>query len=85
MGESEFGRCEVCGRETYIQRTYFRYNIKCQCCSPNHFEIKYHCSNCTPKEPTETRILVKTSDLKAIDRDWIKMVNLSGEDLKNKK
>ena len=65
-GEIEFGKCDLCPNETQLQRTYFRYDIKCECHSPNHFEIVRHCANCTPKEPTETKITVKTSSLHRI-------------------
>ena len=66
-GSIEYGKCEVCGKEAELQRTYWHYNIKCQCHSPSHFEFKRHCSNCIPVEPKETRILLKTESLKHID------------------
>lgn len=59
-GDIEYGKCDICGKETYLQRTYFRYDIKCECHSPNHFELFRHCDTCTPKEPKETKITLKT-------------------------
>lgn len=65
MGEMEIGRCECCGAENVqLQRKYFRYPIKCECHSPEHFIMIRHCENCNPKEPEETRITLKTKDLK---------------------
>lgn len=62
MGEQEVGKCEVCRKEEnlVLQRTYFHYDIKCECHSPNHFEIVRHCKDCTPAEPVETKLYVKT-------------------------
>lgn len=62
-GEIEFDKCEVCGKETELQRTYFRYDVKCECHSPNHFELVRHCIDCVPEEPKYTKISVKTEDL----------------------
>ena len=28
----EWGRCEICGKETQLERTYFYYPIHCECC-----------------------------------------------------
>ena len=49
--ENEYGVCDVCNKEGGVERTYFRYGIKCECCSGKHFEIVYHCGNCKPKDP----------------------------------
>lgn len=62
-GEIEFGKCSICGKETYLQRRYFKYDIKCQCHSPTHFELVIHCGDCVPKEPTETKIILKTENI----------------------
>ncbi len=35
----EIGICDICKKEAHLQRTYFRYNIKCECHSPYHFEL----------------------------------------------
>jgi hypothetical protein len=65
-GCNEFGKCEICNEETFLNRTYFRYDIKCECHSPYHFEIVRHCKNCIPKEPNVTNITIKTESLKEL-------------------
>ena len=30
MGAIEFGTCDICGKETELERTYFYYPIHCQ-------------------------------------------------------
>lgn len=62
-GSVEYGSCDVCKKETFLQRTYFRYDIKCECHSPNHFELIIHCKDCIPKEPTTTKITLRTENL----------------------
>lgn len=39
-GASEYGYCNVCAKEGHITRTYFKYDIKCECHSPNHYSNK---------------------------------------------
>jgi len=63
-GEMEHGRCDVCGKDETLERTVFYYPIKCECHSPQHFEINRHGKNCTPKEPEYTSVQFKTEDLK---------------------
>jgi hypothetical protein len=63
-GSIEFGKCDICGKDSPLQRTYFKYDIKCECHSPNHFELICHCNECVPVEPKETTIILKTFDLK---------------------
>ena len=58
MGDIEFGACEVCGKERELTRTYYRYKIKCDCHSPNHFETVRHCSECKPVEPEYTDVMI---------------------------
>ena len=59
MGEGEYGKCEVCAKEATLERKYFHYDIKCDCHSPNHFEMVRHCSDCTPKPPEKTTVCIK--------------------------
>lgn len=68
MGDVEFGKCDYCGKEDYINRKYFRYPIKCECHSPEHFELVFHCKNCTPVEPRVTKITLRTTDLNILLR-----------------
>lgn len=63
MNEIEYGKCQICGKETNLQRTYFRYKIKCECHSPYHFELIIHCSDCVAIEPEYTKIELKTKNL----------------------
>ena len=65
-GCMEFGKCEICGKEGGLQRTYFNYDIKCECHSPNHFEVVSHCAKCKPEEPKITKLTVATSLLKRL-------------------
>ena len=30
--DQEFGKCPICGQEGSLDRTYFVYNIPCECC-----------------------------------------------------
>lgn len=61
MGDIEFGQCEVCNKENILRRTYFHYDIKCECHSPNHFVIIRHCNECEPKQPLTTAVHVLPS------------------------
>ncbi|MEK6829047.1 MAG: hypothetical protein AABY15_02890 [Nanoarchaeota archaeon] len=61
MGDTEIGTCEICKKEGPVQRTYFHYDFKCECHSPNHFEIVWHCSECEPKKP-EVMITILKND-----------------------
>ena len=56
MGEIEYGKCDFCGEEGPLTRTYFYYGIKCECHSPEHFEMKRHCKKCDPTPPLKTEI-----------------------------
>jgi hypothetical protein len=50
-GDSEWGICDCCGNDGPIVRTYYRYDVKCECCNNKHFEIVYHCIKCEPTDP----------------------------------
>jgi hypothetical protein len=58
--DSEYGICEICGKKANVIRTYFHYDIKCECHSPNHFELICHCKDCVPKEPKTITVIVKS-------------------------
>lgn len=68
MGDVEFGKCQYCGNEDFLQRKYFHYAIKCECHSPEHFEIVYHCKNCVPTWPKITNITITSSELNKLSR-----------------
>lgn len=61
-GDIEFGSCSICGSSGQISRKYYNYDIKCECCSNKHFEIVYHCANCTPSPPKQITVTVKPVD-----------------------
>lgn len=63
-GSVEYAKCEVCGVEGPLERTYFQYAIKCECHSPNHFEMVRHCRKCIPVEPSVTEVTLRTDELK---------------------
>ena len=70
MGESEFGKCEICGKDAILARTYFIYNIPCQCCgcrrdgNDMHFVFVAYCKDCVPEIPKEINPLVSGYDRK---------------------
>lgn len=55
-GCQEWAKCEYCDYEGPINRHYFRYDIKCECCNHNHFEIVWHCDKCEPIDPGVRKI-----------------------------
>jgi len=59
MNEQEYGMCNICKKEKVLQRKYYYYGIKCECHSPEHFEIVFHCLDCAPKAPEKTTIHIK--------------------------
>lgn len=69
MGEIEFGKCEICGKETALYRTYFYYPIHCACCGCKdesgqklHFEMVRHCMDCPAPIPKIIKPLCKALD-----------------------
>mgnify|MGYP005608329895 FL=1 len=61
----EFGKCDICGKEGNLGRTYFEYDIKCDCHSPRHFELVVHCKDCIPSMPTKIHPYIKAMDGKS--------------------
>lgn len=58
MGGIEYGKCEICGKEAPLERTYFYYPIHCECCGSKdekgqdqHFEMVRHCERCPAPVP----------------------------------
>lgn len=62
-GDVEFGKCDVCHEEKPLQRKYYHYDVKCECCSPKHFEFVSHCADCTPLAPIETKPTILTKNI----------------------
>lgn len=56
MNNTEYGICDICGREANLQRKYYHFNIKCECHLPTHSEMIKYCSDCVPLRPAETTI-----------------------------
>ena len=49
--EHEHGECNFCGELGLIQRTYYYYDVDCECCSGDkHFEIVWNCYQCIPHD-----------------------------------
>lgn len=65
--EIEFGKCDYCGKKAPLRRKYFYYDIKCDCHSPRHFELRYHCKDCIPTVPHETKVTYLSSSLVPIE------------------
>ena len=65
-GDVMFGRCECCGKEKPLQRTYFRYPINCQCHNNQHFELIDHCADCMPQKPKETKVCLSVQQIDEI-------------------
>lgn len=60
MGQIMIGKCQICGKENVpLKRKYYYYGLKCECHSPEHFEIVEHCKDCIPKPPKKTTISIK--------------------------
>ena len=67
MGGIEFGKCDICGKETELERTYFYYPIHCECCGSKdkdgqkqHFELVHHCKDCPAPMPKEIHPLLRS-------------------------
>lgn len=68
-GEIEWGKCEICGKEGPLERTYFFYPVHCECCGSKdkdgqkrHFEMVRHCDGCPAPMPKEIHPLCKAMD-----------------------
>ena len=94
MGEIEFGKCEICGKETQLERTYFYYPIHCECCGSKdkdgqkqHFEMVRHCKDCPAPVPTEIYPLIKAMDGKSYSANITNILpsNIRGEFIINDK
>lgn len=46
MQESNFGTCEICGKEAVLTRIYEHFSFPCVCHSPEHFMLRDMCDDC---------------------------------------
>lgn len=73
-GSIEFGKCDICGKNAQLNRKYYHYDIQCECCSPNHFDLICHCDNCHPKPPKQTTIKLKVYTLKELRKEKLTII-----------
>lgn len=87
-GDCEYGKCEVCGKETYLRRTYFYYPIHCECCGckdkdgqKQHFVMVAHCDKCPARIPKVIHPLIKSMDGKCYRANITNILpsNIEGE------
>ena len=66
MNSCEYGKCDICGKDDYLSRKYYYYNLKCDCClsggKEEHFELIRYCKNCKPKPPKYIKALLLSED-----------------------
>jgi hypothetical protein len=58
----ELGVCDICKTEANVSRTYYYYDIKCDCCNTKddpHFEVVRTCIDCDPKPPLSLRVIME--------------------------
>lgn len=48
-GDALYGKCSICGKESELTRIVNRYDFKCECHSPTHFESYNLCEECVNK------------------------------------
>jgi len=71
MGSIERGKCRICGRIVDgVERKYYHYGLPCECHLPEHAELVYHCHDCKPEEPEETRITLKSGIARWLGEVW---------------
>lgn len=64
-GTVEISKCDTCNTEKQVNRRYYHYKIKCNCCNgknDNHFEIVRYCSSCEPKPPKRISVVLEPYD-----------------------
>lgn len=55
-----FDKCDMCGEYTNVARTYYTYDIHCDCCSDwGHIERVCYCENCVPSPPTKITVKMR--------------------------
>ena len=55
-GEVQFGKCDICKKQTIVESKFYYYGFKCDCHSPEHFERVNYCKDCVPKKPPYTKV-----------------------------
>ena len=55
-GEMQFGKCDLCKKQTIVESKFYHYGFKCDCHSPEHFERVNYCKDCVPKKPPYTKV-----------------------------
>ena len=55
-GETQFGKCDICKKQTFVESKFYHYGFKCDCHSPEHFERVNYCKDCIPKKPPHTKV-----------------------------
>lgn len=63
----EYGRCQVCGKENILERTYFHYGTSCECHDIRHIVMRRHCATCTPHVAAHRKVDILIEDVKTID------------------
>jgi len=59
MDEVMYGKCDCCGKSARLKRTYFYYDVQCDCriCKEDkHFELVNHCKDCNPTAPSTIQV-----------------------------
>lgn len=72
-GYNEIDKCDYCEKITNVRRKYFRYNIKCDCHSAKHVEIRRYCKYCTPTIPHETKVTYSIQTLSPMEENKFNM------------
>jgi hypothetical protein len=70
MSDAIMGICPYCNLEKHLMRTYFYYDIECECHAGKHYVMVDHCEECAAKEPALTKVIVKTSKLRKRERPF---------------
>lgn len=59
-GAQEVDICSVCGKRGSVIRTYYHYNVPCECClGGRHFEIVRTCPDCKPVPPRRISVVAQ--------------------------
>lgn len=69
MCDIEINKCSTCGEKKKVNRKYFNFQFKCECCLNKenfHKEIVYYCNECEPKYPIETTALIKIEGVERV-------------------